>query len=78
LGDVDTGANLWATGRVAIQTGADALGVGFSMTRQSAIRVDALGRLAGGTDLPAQWTEVEAGDAAIDLRSEGDIQVRGN
>ncbi|QJW84652.1 hypothetical protein HK414_16025 [Ramlibacter terrae] len=76
LGDIDDAGNLWATGRIAVQTGADASGVGFSMTRGSAIRADALGRLGAGPLLAAKWTEVQAGaDASIDLRSEGDIRA---
>ena len=81
LGDTSSGTDeagtLAATGRVSLQAGTDNLGLGFSMTRGSAVRTDAAGVFgvfgeAGRTALAGT-----PGDSAIDLHAEGDLQVRG-
>jgi hypothetical protein len=76
LGDGSDAGNLAATGRLSLQAGIDSTGLGFAMSRGSSVRVDATGRF---DDATAPWTEADAGmDGAIDLRAEGDVQLRGN
>ncbi|HYF18850.1 MAG TPA: calcium-binding protein, partial [Ramlibacter sp.] len=75
LGDDTTAGNLWATGRIEVQAGTDTSGLGLFMSRTSAIRADATGRFDAAA---APWTEAAAlADAAIDIRADGDVQVRG-
>ncbi|MEO7577447.1 MAG: peptidase inhibitor family I36 protein, partial [Massilia sp.] len=70
LGSVAGGGKLESTGLLRVQSGSNGIGLGFSMTAASTLKVDATG---AGT-----WTEVAAGaDGQIELLAEGDIQLRG-
>jgi hypothetical protein len=70
LGNASFGGSIWTSGGIDIQSGSSLLGLGFSMTKGSFLKVDATG---AGT-----WGEAVAGeDGLISLQSSGDIQIHG-
>jgi hypothetical protein len=74
LGSSTQGGSVTATGTVTINAGPDDTGVGIGMSSGSAIWTDATGRFDGAT---STWASPALASSAIQINSDGDIQLRG-